>query len=506
MSSLADTGEPQGVRLPRVLAPVEALCVVVGSVIGSGIFLVPATIADNVPFVSGIVFVWLVGGLFAGAGALTLAELGAMLPHAGGLYVYLRAAYGPLFAFLFGWVEFLVVRSGSMATLAAAFARYFAQLAPPPQAVGGEFWQAGAAVMAILFVTTVNVLGARGGGGLQVFGTALKVGGIAALVALPFVVGGGSLGNLSPVWPAAVGGSIFTGMMTAMVSVLWGYDGWTNVTPLAEEIRDPVATSRALLLGTVVVIVVYVTMTLAYHFVLPMDEMREVASKSRTGGGVEKAVAAVYCKTLIGQRGVVAISVLVMCSAFIALNGNALCGPRAYFAMARDGVFPAGLCRVHHRFQTPANAIMAQAIWAIILTLAGTVLIVMPPPAAGEALPHTIMAMWKTLHETPLYELLYNYVIFGANVFYMLAVAAVFVLRIHRPDAVRPYRTFGYPLTPLIYVAAAILFLGSMLFDPKSRGQSLAGLGIILLGVPAYYLFRREGKGLMGGDSPSALG
>jgi len=495
MSRQAEFEELQGVKLPAVLGPLEAFCVVVGSVIGSGIFLVPATVADNMPFLSGIIFVWVIGGLFAGAGALTLAELGAMLPQAGGLYVYLRAAYGPLFAFLFGWVEFLVVRSGSMATLAAAFARYFVQLAPTPQGVGGEIWQACAAVLAILIVTVVNVLGARRGGGLQVFGTALKVGGIAALVILPFLLGGGSLGNLTPVWPKAVNGSIFAGMTTAMVSVLWAYDGWTNVTPLAEEIRDPGKNiPRALLLGMAVVIAVYITMTLAYHFVLPMDVMREVAVVSREGGGVEKAVAAVYCKTLLGWRGVVAISMLVMCSTFIALNGNALCGPRAYFAMARDGVFPASLCHVHRRFQTPANAIIAQGTWAIVLTIAGTVLILVPPSTAGDAVPRAILAAWQKLHETPLYDLLYTYVIFGANVFYMLAIASVFVLRARRPDLPRPYRTFGYPLTPLLYVAAALLLLGNMLSDEKSRGQSLAGLGIIVLGLPAYWLFRRRNR------------
>src|SRR5262249_54075865 len=153
--------------------------------------------------------------------------------------VFLRAAYGPLLAFLFGWVEFLVVRSGSMATLAAAFARYFVQLAHPPAAIPSKLWQAGAAVLAIVVVTTVNVLGTRQGGALQVVGTVLKVGGVAVLMALPFWLGAGAVENLSPVWPTAVGGSIFAGAMTAMVGVLWAYDGWTNVTPLAEEIRDP---------------------------------------------------------------------------------------------------------------------------------------------------------------------------------------------------------------------------------------------------------------------------
>src|SRR3954451_12827729 len=199
--------------LRRVLGPVQAFCVVVGSVIGSGIFIVPAGVARDVPALGPIVLVWIVGGGFSAAGALTLAELGAMLPRAGGPYVYLREAYGTLPAFLFGWTEFLIVRAGSMATLAAAFARYFSQLAPNPAGIRGEVWQAGAAIAAIAVVTTVNVLGTSLGGKLQVAGTVLKVGGVLALIALPFVVGGGDVSRLSPVWPPAFSASLVTGMM-----------------------------------------------------------------------------------------------------------------------------------------------------------------------------------------------------------------------------------------------------------------------------------------------------
>jgi amino acid transporter len=480
----------QPVILPRVLGPVAAFCVVVGSVIGSGIFLVPATVAQLVPYLSGIVLVWLIGGLFSAAGALTLAELGAMLPQAGGLYVFLRVAYGALPAFLFGWVEFLIVRAGSMATLAAAFARYFSQLCPAPEGINNEYWEARTASLAIALVTLVNVAGTRHGGMLQVVGTVLKVGGVAAIFALPFLLGGGSVANLSPVWPAVAPGAIFAGMMTAMVSVLWAYDGWTNVTPLAEEIRDPGRNvPRALIVGIAVLITVYVAMTLAYHYVLPMHE---VASGSRKD--VRNAVAALYCQRLLGQPGLVAISMLVMCSTFISLNTNALTGPRAYFAMARDGLFPATLCRVHKRFQTPANAILAQGIWAVLLTVTGTILIVVPPSTAGAGLPGPILTAWKKLNETPLYDVLYTYVIFGANVFYMLAIASVFVLRIRQPQLPRPYRTLGYPVTPLAYVAAALLLLGNMLADHQSRVQALAGLCIIVLGVPAYWMFRSAPK------------
>ena len=181
-----------------------------------------------------------------------------------------------------------------------------------------------------------------------------------------------------------------------------------------------------------------------------------------------------------------------MCSTFIALNGNALAGPRAYFAMARDGLFPAALCRVHPTFQTPANAIIAQALWAILLILSGTFLIMVPPAGWEHALPGLILAAWKTLNKTPLYDVLYTYVIFGALIFYMLAIASVFVLRARRPDLPRPYRTLGYPVTPLLFVASVLLLLGNMLVDDQSRIPSLVGLGIIAAGVPAYWFFRRS--------------
>jgi amino acid transporter len=491
-----DSAQPhdrRAITLERVLGPVEAFCVVVGCVIGSGIFLVPASVAHDVPYLSGIILVWVVGGLFSAAGALTLAELGAMMPHAGGPYVYLRAAYGVIPAFLFGWAEFTVVRTGSMATLAAAFARYFVQLRPAFPGIHPQVWQAGAAVLAIAVVTIVNILGTRRGGALQVVGTVLKVGGILTMIALPFLLNRGSASNFSPIWPGPASGSLWVGMMAAMVSVLWAYDGWLNVAPLAEEVRDPGRNiPRALVLGMAALIAVYLGMTLAYHYVLPMIE---VAEANREEGAAEKAIAAVYCRELVGGYGVVAISILVMCSTFISLNGNALTGPRAYFAMARDRLLPRGLGRVHPRFHTPSNAVMAQGLWSILLTVLGTALIVIPPPAPASDPPSPLLgliyAAWTTLNRTPLYDLLYNYVIFGATIFYLLTIASVFVLRVKQPDLPRPYRTWGYPWTPLLYVVAALLLLGNMLVDPKSRVQSIAGLGLILLGLPAWALFRR---------------
>ena len=302
------------------------------------------------------------------------------------------------------------------------------------------------------------------------------------------------MANLSPFWPTSThSSSLFAGVMAAMVGVLWAYDGWSNVTPLAEEIRDPGRNIPfALLGGMVVLIAAYLGMTLAYHYVLPMDQVKNASGEA---AHFEQAVAALYCDRLLGWWGVLGISLLVMCSTFIALNGNALAGPRAYFAMARDGLFPAALCRVHPRFETPANAILSQGIWASLLIVSGTFLIMVPPTGREQALPGWVAAAWRKLNEKPLYDLLYTYVIFGAHIFYMLAIASVFVLRVRRPDLPRPYRTLGYPVTPLLFVAAELLLLGNMLYDTESRVPSLVGLGIVVAGVPAFAFFRRSAAG-----------
>ena len=482
---MATESIPKETTLPRVLGPVTALCVVVGSVIGSGIFMVPSDVARATPAIGPIVAVWIIGGIFSTFGALTLAELGAMLPQAGGPYVYLREAYGRLPAFLFGWSEFLINRTGSMATLATAFSQYFAQIVGPPAGMRPEVWQAGAAVAAITVVVIVNVLGTSIGGGLQVIGTVLKVGGVSALIALPFIVGGGSVANFSPVWPKAVDASLLSGMMAGMVGVLWAYDGWMNLTPLAEDVRDPGKNiPRALGMGMAILVTLYLGATLAYHYVLTIEQVEAAR------GAANQAVAATYCKVLLGPYGVMAISLLVMGSTFISLNGNALTGPRAYFAMSRDGLFPARLSRIHPTFQTPANAIIAQGSWAIGLIVAGTVMILWPAPGPDSGIPDFLRDAWLKLNATPLYKILFTYVVFGANLFYLLAIASVFVLRRTRPDALRPYKTWGYPFTPLVFVIASVYLLQDML--RQSPAESLAGVGIILAGVPAYMIFSRS--------------
>jgi APA family basic amino acid/polyamine antiporter len=234
-----------------------------------------------------------------------------------------------------------------------------------------------------------------------------------------------------------------------------------------------------------VLIAVSLGMTLAYHYVIPMPELREAKGDAEH---FERAVAAIYCDKLMGWWGVLGISLLVMCSTFIALNGNVMAGPRAYFAQARDGLFPRRLCAVHPRFRTPATAILAQSGWAIVLTLVGTAIVLADPPRTS-GLPGWVTGAWDRLHETPLYDLLYTYVIFGATIFYMLSIASVFVLRARRPDLPRPYRTWGYPATPIVFLAGGSLLLGGMLVNRPF--ESLAGLGIIASGLPVYLLMRR---------------
>jgi APA family basic amino acid/polyamine antiporter len=473
--------------LPRTLGATTALCVVVGSVIGSGIFLVPAVVAKEVPSIAGIVALWIVGGLFSFAGALTLAELAAMLPRAGGPYVYLREAYGRLPAFLFGWTEFLIIRAGSVATLASAFAIYASQpqLFPAPKAIDPRIWQMLLACGAMIAVAVINVVGTRASGWVQVVGTVLKLGALATMMILPFVLGKASVSNLSPMWPSQVDGSLFAGFMAAMVSVLWAYDGWVNAASLAEEIHDPGRNvPRALGFGMLILMITYLGMTLVYHLVLPMETI--AAGSDTKGSG--KEVAAIFCKTLLGDRGALAIALVVVCSTLISLNGNALSGPRAYFAMARDGLFPKALCRIHPRFQTPANAILAQAVWSILLMVAATTFLLVEPPKTAT-LPSFAHNAWVEFHKRPIYNVLLTYVIFGGTVLYTLTAASVFVLRWTRPNLPRPYRVWGYPVTTLLYLAASSLLIYDLLSSKKSQFVALGGLGIILAGVPAYFLF-----------------
>lgn len=442
--------------LPRVLGRFDALTVVVGSIIGSGIFLKPGLAAKELPSIGLILGVWVVMGLVTLCGSLAMAELAAMLPAAGGPYVYLREAYGKLCAFLWGWTEFWVVRTGSLGALSAATAIYLSKVAPLSRTA-----QEGVAIAIIVFLSVANGIGTRWGAALQNWTSVIKVSFLLGIIGLPFVLGRADPELLSPLLPEHFDSTIWKGLGLAMIAVLWPYDGWINIGPVAEEIRDPQRNvPLALGLGVSLVILLYVLANVAYHVVLPLPQVAQ-----------SEAVAADFFTRLLGENGGKIAALGVMCSTFGAVNSNLLTGPRIYFAMARDGLLPASIRRIHGRWQTPMNAIVIQGIWSIALLI--------------------LAYAWK---EKPgeAFDALTDFVIFGGSIFYALAVLSVIVLRFTRPDAPRPYRTWGYPLTPVIYLLAFGAALVSLLL--LKWQQSLFGSLLIVVGVGFYKVWNRRDR------------
>ncbi len=428
--------------LPRVIGGVGSVALVVGTVIGSGIFLVPHNIALEVGTERRLLLVWIVGGVLALAGALSLAELGAALPESGGVYSYLREAYGKLPAFLYGWGMLLVIESGSVATLAVAFGIYTASFLP--LSASGEKL-VGCAVIALL--TAVNVIGAREGSAVQIAFTAAKLAGLAIIIALAaFFHGAVHAASHSPL-PASH--TAFSSFGIAMVGVLWAYEGWHMLSFSAGEVKNPGRVlPRSYFLGMVIVAGTYIAANLAYLKVLTLPALVQ-----------HQRVAARAMEVLAGPRGMAFVSALILCSIFGAINGNTLAGPRAYFAMARDGIFFSAVGRVHPRTHTPIFAILLQGIWSMLLAVSGS------------------------------FQQLYTYVVFSGWIFYAAAVLAVVVLRRRRPLLHRPYRVWGYPVVPAVFSLAALaVVVNALLREP---GECLTGLSLILLGIPVYLLWTR---------------
>lgn len=454
----ADKAQP-GLR--RDLGLWSAAAIVVGTVIGSGIFLVPSTMIREVGSPHMLFAVWIFGGVLTLFGALSYAELAAAMPEAGGEYVYLREAYGPLWGFVYGWTQMWVAKSGSIATLATAFFYYLANFRPEldgvlytirlPIGPGGgplEIRYGQLLAMAVILVlAVVNYLGVKFGGGVQVGVTAIKVGLIAAIIVIGLGTGHGSVANYATAIPAA-GGAV--GFFAALVGALWAYDGWNNVSMVSSEIRDPQRSlPRALIAGTAAVIAIYILANLAYFYVLPA---RDVAGTPR--------VAAEMMRRIYGGAGASAVSIAAMVSIFAALNGSILSGARVPYAMARDGLFFRRVAEVHPVYRTPGVSILAMSSWAALLVLSGR------------------------------YEQLYTYVIFASWILYGMAAASVLVLRRKRPDLPRPYRTVGYPAVPVLFVFGAVAVILSTL--RQSPRESLLGLGIIFAGLPFYFHWRRR--------------
>jgi APA family basic amino acid/polyamine antiporter len=408
-----------------------------------------------------VFFVWIFGGLLSLAGALSYAELSAAMPEAGGEYVYLREAYGPFWGFVYGWTQFWVAKSGSIATLATAFFYYLAQLVPAldrivftldlPIGPGGgplEIQQGQILAMGvILFLAGVNYFGVRASGILQIVVTALKVLLIGGIVAAGLLSGKGETANFATS-VAAPGG--LGGFFAALVAILWAYDGWNNVSMVSGEIRNPQRNlPRALILGTLAVVAVYLVSNAAYFFVLSAEE---VASTDR--------VAATMMQKIAGPAGASAVSIAAMISIFAALNGSILSGARVPYAMARDGLFFTPLGKVDPVRHTPGNSIIWLCIWAAILVLSGR------------------------------YDQLFTYVIFASWILYGMTAASVIVLRRKRPDLPRPYRTLGYPAVPVVFVLVASMLIFFTLRD--SPRESIMGLTLIAAGLPFYRYWSRQ--------------
>jgi basic amino acid/polyamine antiporter, APA family len=440
-SDEAQTGEP---RLLRALGPWGAMSLVIGIMIGSAIFIVPAQITGAVGSKNAAIAVWVISGILSLLGALSFAELAALMPDAGGQYVYLREAYGPLVGFLCGWIFFFVQESGGIATLAAGLAEFLAGFVPLT-----SWEQKIAGALVIIFLTGINYRGVRQGGWVQSVVTGLNVGLVVALILLAYILGHPPVAHAAAA-AAPHGSGTFAAFGVAMISALWAYEGWNAVTFAAGEIKRPERNMPlALIGGTSVVIALYVGLNFVYYHVLTLGQ---IAGSPR--------VAADAAQTFLGSHGSQLISLAIIIAIFGSLNGSILSSARVYYAMAKDGIFFRSCARVHPRFHTPHVALLAQLVWSVVLVLAGG------------------------------YEQLYTYVIFAGWIFYALTAFAVIVLRRKMPNKPRPYRVWAYPIVPIIFVLTAIWLVANTLIErPVEAGW---GMGILALGVPVYYFWKRK--------------
>ena len=389
-------GEPQA-ELPRTLSLLDATMINIGSMIGSGIFIVPAMIALQLDSTLMVVLVWVLGGAVSLFGALSIAELGALMPRAGGQFIYLKEVYGPLAGFLYGWTLFIVIQTASIAAVAVGFATYlgyFVHLSPVEVKL--------IAIASIVLLTVVNCIGAKLGAAVQNVFTFLKIGALAAIVVAGFI--GGSVQNLQPLLPSLSFASLLGPLGIAMIAVLWSYDGWIEITYVAGEVKTPEQTiHRSLLYSTVIVIGFYILVNLAFISVLGL---RSVAHSS--------LVASDAATVLHGSVGAAIVAAIVAVSMFGANNGFVFTGARIYYAMARAGLFFKSLARIHPRYQTPVASLLAQGAWSCVLVLSGT------------------------------YDQLITYIVFASWVFYAMSCGAVIILRKRKPELPRPYKTWGY--------------------------------------------------------------
>ena len=426
-------------NLPRKLSLFDAVTLLVGTVIGSAIFVIPSLIAQRIAEPGLVVGIWVFSGLLVLCGALTVAELGTMLPQSGGLYIYMRESYGQFWAYLYGWTLMLVVFPGSIAALTSTFLLYLQWFVPL------TWWAEKALGIGLLLVLAfVNTRGVKKGAGVQNLFTVFKVAGLVLLVGLAVITLRGSSANFLPILPERLSRGKLAAIGLSMVSTLFAYDGWQSVSFVAGEIRDPQKNiPRSIILGVLFVIAAYLGANLTYIFVLGQPS---IAASER--------VAADAMSAMIGPVGATLITLAIVCSTVGTIAASILVGPRVFFAMARDGVIFPQLGTVHPRFETPANAIWAMAILAGLMTLTGG------------------------------YEHLITMAGFANWIFFTMIAMSVVVLRRKHPEWNRPYRVVGYPFTVLVFVIVSTVFVVNTLIE--STLSSLMGLGLLLVGIPFY--------------------
>ncbi|HUS20231.1 MAG TPA: amino acid permease [Terriglobales bacterium] len=472
----SETTETDRPSLVKGLSLLDAVLLLVGGVIGSGIFLTAGQIATELKRADLFILVWVAGGAISLLACFAVAELGGMYPQAGGQYVFLREAYGELPAFLYGWMIFAVVQTGTIAALAVGFAQYFGAVFPSyisrEPLFGFTFYLAGktiywgltpqkmVAVLGIALLTFVNMVGLRRGSLLVNIATWLKFGAMAALIIFGMLLGKGDWSHFSAT-PQSAGPSASTLLMAfgvALISVLFAFDGWIYVTWVAGEMKDAARNvPRALITGVCAVVVIYVAMNVMYVYALPMETI--ISSDA-----VVQAAATAMFSPRVGNS----LAIMVAVSCFGAMSSAILCTARIFYAMAQDGVFFKRMAQVHPRWRTPAFALVIQGIWAAVLALVG------------------------------LYDQLLTYAIFMMIVSYVVTVGALFVLRRAKPDHPRPYRCTGYPVVPLLYLLLAGAWTVNTIWARPL--ESLAGLGLVLLGVPGYLYWKRQASA-----APNAL-
>ena len=453
-------------ELSRRLGLTSAIMVVIGSVVGSGIFLTPSNVAAAVQVPGVMMFVWVFTGLLTLAGALTNAEIASEITDAGGQYVFFRVLYNDFIAFLYGWTTFIVYQTGSIAAIAVAFAKYsgffinLPHLNPSFEAwhlplIGNihPFADIGmklVAIAAIMILAIINYYGVQFGGFVQNAFTFLKVAAIGGIVLLGFTMGKGSVDHFFPLWGSPLSGSLLSAIGVAMIATLWSYDGWNGLTYLAGEVKEPQKTiPRALVLGTLAVIVIYAVTNLAYLYVLPIDQIAK-----------SNLVAADVMEKIFSGYGGAIISLCVMISTFGTVNATSMTTARVYFAMAKDKLFFPGFGKVHPKFKTPGKSLMIQGIWASLLTLTGT------------------------------YDQLFTYVIFAGWIFFALGAVAVFIIRRKIPVVHRTFRVPGYPWVPMAFIIVATWFVVNTLIEQTA--DSFVGLLLLIVGIPFYLYWKQQ--------------